>query len=180
MMRRVPTWLGVLILFAITSVALWFAFIDPNGHKLFTKGVQGSTAVKLYEGLPHQMFEANLLAQERQTKPIREIHGYPFYEVPLEPSKQDVERLSALFGDSTNFKPFSGEKRCGGFHPDYAVEWQNGQDGYVALICFGCAEAKLFGPGVASRHDLTGRADEALKELLKSHRKNRPDGTLPK
>jgi hypothetical protein len=67
-----------------------------------------------------------------------------------------------------------GEKKCGGFHPDYAVEWSVGRDRYRALICFGCEEVKLFGPALESRNDLDRTAYKRLEELLKPYQKNRP------
>ncbi|MEI8379822.1 MAG: hypothetical protein WCJ09_06825 [Planctomycetota bacterium] len=35
---------------------------------------------------------------------------------------------------------------CGGFHPDWCVEFIAGQDVYQVLVCFGCREARLYGP----------------------------------
>lgn len=140
----------------------------------FTQAVRGAGKLALYEGLPHQSFEADLLERERKTKPVRELHGYPFYQETLALSKEDAHRLSEILGDANTYLPFSGEKKCGGFHPDYAVEWQVGSDVYRALICFGCREAKLFGPAIELRVDLSPVAYKQLRELLKGYHKNRP------
>jgi hypothetical protein len=43
-----------------------------------------------------------------------------------------------------------------------------------ALLCFGCNEAKLFGPGIDQRYDLAELAVAELKILLRSYRQNRP------
>ncbi len=72
---------------------------------------------------------------------------------------------------SATYKEFSGEKKCGGFHPDFAVEWQIGTAKYQALICFGCGEVKLFGPGYESRYDFHS---ETIEKILKKYNKNRP------
>ena len=37
----------------------------------------------LLEGLPHQYFERDLLEEERQSKKVRQVGGFPFYQEPL-------------------------------------------------------------------------------------------------
>jgi hypothetical protein len=120
------------------------------------------------------MYESQLREEERRTRAVQELHGYPFYQEPLALAGEDAKRLSEVLGASGAYRTFSGEKKCGGFHPDYAVEWQVGADRFRALICFGCHEVKLFGPELESRHDLDRAAYERLQELLKGYRKNRP------
>jgi hypothetical protein len=138
------------------------------------EAVRQAEKVALYEGLPHQMFESHLLEEERRTKAVQELNGYPFYQEPLTLTSGDAQRLSGILSEPATYQPFSGEKKCGGFHPDYAVEWHVGADRYRALLCFGCHEAKLFGPGLESRNDLNRAAYDELQELLKGYRKNRP------
>jgi hypothetical protein len=159
-------------------IAAWHA--DARSHKLktFAQGVQQADKVVLYEGLPHQMFETKLLKEERQTKPVQELNGYPFYQEPLALSQEDAKQLSEMLSDSSSFRFFMGEKKCGGFHPDYCVEWQRGAECYRAALCFGCHEVKVFGPGIESRNDLSPRAYEKLKRILKGYRKNRPGRPL--
>lgn len=142
--------------------------------RTFTAAVAGAEKMTLHEGLPHQMFESDLMESERRSKPVQELNGYWFYKEPLAPAAEDVKRLTQLLSEPATFAPFSGEKKCGGFHPDYAVEWQKDSSSYRALICFGCDEAKLFGPGIDERHDLSARAMPELEALLTKHRKNRP------
>jgi hypothetical protein len=142
--------------------------------RAFTAAVAGADKMTLYEGLPHAMFESDAMESERRSKPVKELHGYWFYKEPLAPSAEDVKRLTQVLSDPAAFAPFSGEKKCGGFHPDYAVEWQKDSSAYRALICFGCDEAKLFGPGIDERHDLGPRALPELEALLRKHQKNRP------
>jgi hypothetical protein len=133
-------------------------------------------ALVLHEGLPHQMFESDLLQEELRTKAVERLDGYPFYREPLALAAEDAKRLSRILGDPATYKPFSGEKLCGGFHPDYAVEWHVGSDRYLVLICFGCHEAKRSGPGLKTRDDLAYAAYNELQALLKGCRKNRPAG----
>jgi hypothetical protein len=140
----------------------------------FTEAVRQADKVVLYEGLPHQLYESDSLEDERRTKPVKELNGYPFYQEPLTPTTSVAQRLSEILGDSATYQPFTGEKKCGGFHPDYVVEWHVGADRYRASLCFGCREVKLFGPGLEERHDLDKAAHKNLQELLKGYQKNRP------
>lgn len=163
------------LLLAISLAACALSQAACGGtSRAFTSAVASAEKMTLYEGLPHQAFESDLLESERRSKPVQELHGYWFYKEPLAPSAEDARRLTQMLSDAAAFAPFSGEKKCGGFHPDYAVEWQKGSSAYRALICFGCDEAKLFGPGIDERHDLSQSALPELEALLAKHHKNRP------
>jgi hypothetical protein len=157
-------------------IALILAACGDSTDK-FTAAIAGLEDQQLLEGLPHQLFERDLMESERRTKPVRELDGYLFYEEPLSPSREDANRLTQVLSERETFERFSGEKLCGGFHPDYAVEWRKGSSSYRALLCFGCDEAKLFGPGIDERHDLSARGRHEIKALLAKHRKNRPART---
>jgi hypothetical protein len=158
-------------LVAVITAALGCGGSSP---KTFTSAISSAEKTSLYEGLPHQGFESEKLEAERRSKPVVELHGYPFYKEPLELRAEDAKRLTEILGDPATFKPFEGEKKCGGFHPDYAAEWQRSDGQYRALICFGCDEVKLFGPDIESRHDLSEGAPSKLESLLGGYRKNRP------
>jgi hypothetical protein len=158
--------------------ALFLSSCSPAG-KAFSDGVRGAQTVVLHEGLPHHMFESDLVQEERRTKAVQDLHGYAFYEATLDLSAADSQRLTEILSDPSTFRSFSGEKKCGGFHPDYAVELRQGDQTYWALLCFGCHEVKLFGPGIESRHDLDAAAYAKLQALLKNYQKNRPQKKTP-
>lgn len=128
----------------------------------------------LYEGLPHQLFEEQQLEEEKQKKDTVAMHGFSFYRAPLEVSADDKEKLQGLLGDEGSFHRWPGEKKCGGFHPDYLAEWRVGEATYRFLICFGCPEVKVYGPDKSLRCDIQQEAYEKLKEALNKYRKNRP------
>jgi hypothetical protein len=129
--------------------------------------------VTLYEGLPHNFFEGYLLDEEKRTKETLDWHGFPFYSRPLPLSDADRARLLAILGDEGSFGQLGGlTKGCGGFHPDYAVEWSAGGQEYRCLICFGCSEVKIFGPGGELHCFLAAR--DPLRRLLVPYRTNRP------
>jgi hypothetical protein len=97
-----------------------------------------------YEGLPHQELEKELLAQERQQKRVQDVNGFPFYEQRPELHPDDAQRLIELLKASTTYLGPAQGKFCGGFHPDYAVEWNTKEGTQRILLCFGCEEAKVY------------------------------------
>jgi hypothetical protein len=139
-----------------------------------TSAVQDSDTVVLYEGLPHHLYEQNLLEQELKSKKTTRIHGYPFYEEILPLNNEDAKKLLVLYCDPSSFRPWMGEKQCGGYHPDYCIEWHVGPNVYQALICFGCCEVKSYGPRAEPYCDIQGDALDKFKSILKPYQKNRP------
>ncbi|MCE9547923.1 MAG: hypothetical protein K8T25_20825 [Planctomycetia bacterium] len=161
---------------AMVAVAIFFSSCQrAKVPESFSDAIRRADKVTLYEGLPHPQFERELLAEERRTKPVQELSGYPFYREQLALSGEDATRLSNLLRDSAAYRPpTDAVKACAEFHPDYAVEWSVGAERYRALICFGCSEVVLFGPGVEVQNDLENAAIEKLQGVLKNYRKNRP------
>ncbi len=149
---------------------------DTNfgNHKSLANGVQKSDKVILREGLPHQTFERELLDQELKSKKTVKFNEFPYYGESLQLKEGDAKKLTALFCDPKSFEPFLGYKKCGGFHPDYCIEWQVGKEVYRAHICFGCHEMKCFGPKAELYCDISDDAYKQLEEILHSYRKNRP------
>ena len=169
-MRTKKTWLPRWMLIAL---ALSLAG-GCSSAAAFAVAIANADEVVLLEGLPHGMFEHELLETERRSKPVRESHGHPFYEPPLVPTADDARRLTQLLSDPATLERVFLEKKCGGFHPDYAVEWVRGGERYQAQICFGCGEVKLFGPGIGGRYELSDGAVAELEVMLARYRKNRP------
>lgn len=130
--------------------------------------------VTLYEGLPHPMFEKKLLDEELKNRKTVQHHGFPFYVEPLPLKERDAKELTKLFTDAKSFARFSGYKLCGGFHPDYCIEWHVGNEVYRCLVCFGCHEIKVFGSKSELYCDIANQAYSRFKELLEPYRKNRP------
>ncbi len=134
----------------------------------------------VYEGLPHPLYEEETFQDELKTKPTIQLSGFPFYRDPLDLKDEDIRTLRGLLGDRRTYSSYSGEKKCGGFHPDYAVEWSSERKVYRCLICFGCTEARFDGPqGESFLYDLRsvgyGRHQRMrVLDVLKAYRKNRP------
>ncbi len=130
--------------------------------------------ITLYEGLPHQGYQPKKLAEEMK-KPTIEKGGFPFYRDPLALKDADAKALGAILANRDTFQPFGGEKKCGGFHPDYALVVLSKGEEVTYLICFGCGEVTVYGSGRSeTRYDLSLDARTRLGEILKPYWKNRP------
>jgi hypothetical protein len=140
----------------------------------FTRVVDDADVIILHEGLPHPRYEKESLEKERTTKAVRQIDKYFFYREPLPLNAGDDNGLKRVLGDASTFEPFEGEKKCGGFHPDYAVEIRHGSSMYYFLICFGCGEIKVVNSNTVSRFDMSDKSRAQLATMLKSYQKNRP------
>ena len=86
----------------------------------------------------------------------------------------DAEQFTALFSAKGSFKRYRGQKACGGYHPDYCVEWKQGEAATRALICLECLEVKFFGPRSDLYCDLSPEAGQRLAQWLGPYQKNRP------
>jgi hypothetical protein len=150
------------------------ADIHFESNKQLFAASRNAGQVIVYEGLPHQSFDAKLLEAEKQQKPTITLHGYPFYRTPLELSAEDLATVNMLLVDERAFLQWIGEKKCGGFHPDYLIEYRFADSAYRYLICFGCHEVMVFGPERSLRCDIQREVYRHLELLLKKYRKNRP------
>lgn len=174
-MRRARGRTVVVVVGVAVVGAAVLAFLPGRATpQAFADAVRRADHVALYEGLPHQLFEKSLLEEERRTRAVVEWNDYPLYPEPLALNAGDAERLTALLGDPVAYQPWKGEKLCGGFHPDYAVEWHVGARRYRALVCLGCGEFTLSGGWGLSRYNMHRTTGEALADLLRGYRKNRP------
>lgn len=131
--------------------------------------------VVVYEGLPHPFYEPELLAEEQQSKEVHKLHGNSFYKEPLKLALDDRKQLQALLSRPDVYEPWEGEKKCGGFHADYCVEWYRDGQFVRALICFGCGEILLAAPNDEQRYDIKYRTFGPAGDILLRYRQQRPD-----
>lgn len=165
------------LLFTLSSLAVLgcggASPTDPHRPESLTQVMSAEQPLTLLEGFPHQGFEGELFEREK-AKPHRSIAGFPFYEEPLPISATDARTVRETLAAGTALKPFSGEKKCGGFHPDYAVEIEKDGAPWRVLICFGCGEARVLSASGDTRHDLSRQAHDTLETVLRPYRKSRP------
>jgi hypothetical protein len=166
-----------LLLFALPAqaqeppAASW----TPEKFATLSEGFrQAQEPPTLYEGLPHQFVEHELFLRERNRKSVIESHGYLFYKRPLPLRAADAAAVREALLEASNYKPYSGPKSCGGFHPDYQLVWGKGRAAREAQICFGCREIKLFNNTQTLVADLPNTAFLHLRVLLDKYRAQRP------
>lgn len=136
--------------------------------------LRATEQVRVYEGLPHQAHEAEVLQKELRRRDVTRIGGYPFY-TPSKPAR-NASVLRRILGDPGSFAMYRGPKTCGGFHPDYAVTWQAGGPTRSALICFGCGEMLLSADGSWLPYNIRDRALAELRTALAPYAAKRPPG----
>jgi hypothetical protein len=159
---------------------LWFSlwFVDARP---FATTIAKADKVILWEGLPHPSYEKGIYRQEAQSRKTVTIHEALFYPEPLELKPKDIVAIAEIFQDGESFRPLKWftSKTCGGFHPDYLLEWETDEADSQALICFGCNEIKAFAPWTRIHAEITDEARGKLKRILRSYRKNRPKTGQP-
>ncbi|RYD84048.1 MAG: hypothetical protein EOP84_06610 [Verrucomicrobiaceae bacterium] len=139
------------------------------------EGIVRAGSLSLYEGLPHPTAERELFQREKNSQEIVQFGGEPFYQTPLEVKPGDEELLRRFCSSAESFAVYSGPKRCGGFHADYCLQWQEGDVKWQVLVCFGCQEVKFYGPDTALRADVGPEVFKRLQALLGKYRAKRPD-----
>lgn len=189
-LRIAPKILGVLLLIVVVAIAglCWrfrldskgrviplFERIDMAAHQPFATGVKASSIVRLFEGLPHQSWESEILDTELDTKKTFKSHGHYFYQAEITPSEADSSLLAGVATSVATFEEWAGKKLCGGYHPDWLVRWtaSDGQT-HELHICFGCGEAKLYGSGYQLYCDVAHTPYEILKSTLSRYSSQRP------
>jgi hypothetical protein len=150
------------------------AATDLAAHKPIAAIIAKADKVVLYEGLPHPMWETDTLAAEKKNKKTVEMKLFHFYADPIELKKDDAKEFAKLFSDPASLKEYTVGKRCGGFHPDWCIEWQAGDEKVQCQVCFGCNEVKLFSGKKSLHADATTKVMEKLEPALMKYQKQRP------
>ncbi len=142
---------------------------SPEGQS-----IRQAEKLTLYEGLPHPFSEAESFESARKSNHTIEQYGFLFYAGTLELKAEDEQKLKAILGSSWAYQPYSGEEKCGGFHPDFAVGWRVTGTDRQSLICFSCLELKLYTPAGEITYGIPNGSRDRLKSLLSVYRQNRP------
>ena len=130
--------------------------------------------VTLLEGLPHQLVEHASFLDERRAKRTVEVGGYFFYRTPRPLAPDAAGEVRALCADPQSYGAYTGPKRCGGFHPDYALRWGQGQDAVYTLVCFGCHETQTLDGKRCLIADLPEPAFRRFQTVLDRYHAQRP------
>ena len=96
---RIP--MAILVISTVSSCGAPPEPPEPVG---FHEAIQQADQVILYEGLPHQYWDGDLLEKELKTKKTVEILKYPFYAETLDMDTSDKKRITEIFSDSAILK----------------------------------------------------------------------------
>ena len=157
-------------------ITLWSSYEFVLGRML--AAVKEGSKLTLFEGLPHQSFEKDLLETEVDSKNTELRFGAYFYVAANPVSIEDAAVLRRILSTSETFTGYPQPKLCGAFHPDYALLWDDAVHEVEFHICFGCHEMKIFSDGKKRYCDIDALTFIKLKELLSEYRVQRPERTV--
>lgn len=98
-----------------------------------------------------------------------------FYATPVPMTAEDTVKLREVIARKGTFDYYSGQKECGGYHPDFAVRWVCDDEEMFVHFCFGCDEAKIFYGKRCTHCDLTSEGRLALRSILLDYHENLPE-----
>jgi hypothetical protein len=166
----------VALLYVLASRLVWYAWVvsdgdSPHRQTDFTKLPQvlppaGAQLIKVYRGLPHQMWDRGELLRDLLFTRNRDIGGYRFYSTPAVPKPETATRITAAMQSPAHFQPYTSGKACGGYHPDYCFEWQSSQGAFFAMLCASCHEMILIGRNAEVHCDLEDAAFDEFKRFF--------------
>jgi hypothetical protein len=136
---------------------------DANIQPLVS-GIEKAKRLVIYQGPPRDRADRDTVEKELKDKQKITLHGFQFYKETIASGDEGEKKIIALASDKKTFGKYGGPKFCGGFHPDWCLEFTSGREVYRVLICLGCHEARLYGPNKTSL--FSDLDEDALKELL--------------
>ena len=146
-----------------------------NKHiKPLVAGIGNAKGVTVFEGMHRQNSPSDAPANELMTTRTVKWHGFHFYETAIVVEEMDAAAFTALFGEPKTFSRYTGPKFCGGFHPNWCVQFDDGQNTYRVLLCFGCLEARLYGPANEVFSDFDKASFNKFIDLLEPLHKELP------
>ena len=148
----------------------------PPAFEELLKSFRSADTLYVYEGLPHQYEERDLLEQEQKRSDTVQLGGYPFYTPRVLMDPTQTTKLLEHINQPETFYIRLGEPLDCGFHPDYAVSWMAGTSQRFALLCFGCHQARFLID--LDKDDSYEERDmnhvNQLKEIMKAYQSKRP------
>ncbi len=149
---------------------------DTNFDRLpaVLREISSAGEVLLYEGLPSEFWEPELRTRALKEKETIRLQGYAFYDEAQQLPAADASALTALLSATESFARHSSRKSCGGFQPEYCLEWTTGASSTQAVVSLECGEVKLYGPQGELYCDLVPEVVQKLKPLLSAFQKNAP------
>ncbi|MDB5386806.1 MAG: hypothetical protein JWM11_2452 [Planctomycetaceae bacterium] len=172
--------IGAVCLLAVAAAGYYIRFVPDAELAPHLKSLRRAGQLTVWEGLPHQWYESELLESELRTKQTIEDHGFPFYAKSQQISSEDAGKIKRILLNPWSYRRRAPntKKTCGGYHPDYALEWTDTDGKHQIQRCFGCGEVKLYGPVNDAHYDLQHSERGLLVAFFKRYRVQLPKGKL--
>lgn len=91
------------------------------------------------------------------------INNYKFMTPKQSVNTQQIAQLQNLIGSNMYFQNYRGAKLCGGFRPDYMIEWHVEKNPVQLMLCNGCHEIIISHKNQWFKHDYANA--EKAKEI---------------
>lgn len=140
--------------------------VDFSAFEGLSAEIQKAKTLVVYRGFPRR---EQLTDDEPEPKkdPNFALRGYFFQPRAYACDEKAMEKLRELCSTQAAFSKWRGPKKCGGYHPDYCLQFKNGDTMTSVLLCYGCNEAKFFGNKANLYVDANAAALEAIQVILK-------------
>ena len=180
--RTWPLWIAAACLFGLgcqpqqTVTKERTSAEQPPAFEELLASLRSADTLYVYEGLPHQFEERELLEQEQKRTDTVQFGGYPFYTPRILMDPTGATKLLEQINLPETFYIRRGEPLDCGFHPDYAVSWMDGTSERFVLLCFGCHQARfLAGLDKAESYEKRDINNvKHLQEIMKAYQSKRP------
>ena len=170
-MLRIPT---ITLLTTLTLFAHPHEDLPVDASEEARQALAKAKTFTLAEGLPHPSKESDLFTTQAQRKDTQQITGFFFYKPDQKIDPGTTDKLRQIIANSDNLTEWKEHKTCGGFHPDWSLNWRRGWSKDRALICFSCEEIIYISGDYQLRYNLTPTAAKQLKSLLNPFKAKRP------
>ena len=152
---------------AFTGWNLQGAVVATPLSKFFLPPAQKPDEIR--SGMAHPHFDAMNFAVQATFCPRSVRHGHSFWcNDPALPDEKAMQ-LAEILASPDTYKPWLGEKGCGGFHADWYLRWEDDYHGlHEVIICEGCHEALVYYHGGFIRCDLSKQGYERIQAITGS------------
>ncbi|HEU4539225.1 MAG TPA: hypothetical protein VFS00_34125 [Polyangiaceae bacterium] len=153
----------LLSLVVATALPLGCSSSSPPG---FVTTARAAPSLTVYQGTPREGFAPPGTPPPAAGSTFA-IADQSFFRTPQTLQGDQARALASALADDANYDRHQAGKKCGGFHADWAVEWQRGNETVRALLCFGCGEVRWLSRDGEHINDLTSAGEQKLQALLK-------------
>jgi hypothetical protein len=123
---------------------------------------------EIRSGMAHPGFNFPVLAAQLVFCPRSMRHGHAFWCNDPALSEEKAKQLAEVLADPGTYRPWLGEKGCGGFHADWYLRWGDGDERQEVIICEGCHEALVYLAGGFIRCDLSKEGYEKIVAITRT------------